>query len=195
MKSFNEVGLQSAVPADLASRASASVQKLRQNARVIPEHCKTVTLHRVPVCETDMMGIVHHANYVTYCERGRLEFLRRRGLPYKEMVERGYHMPVVKLKLRYKRPAHFDDVLAIETRLGAVTRVTVRFNYVVRRKSAEPGASPEVLLDGYILLACINQRHRPRPLPEDVVQTLFLPESSALDADGSSELSSGTPVD
>jgi acyl-CoA thioester hydrolase len=127
------------------------------------------------------MGIVHHANYVAYFERGRLEYLRRRGLPYKEMVERGYHMPVVELNLRYKRPAHFDDVLAVQTRLGALSRVTVRFNYTVSRPQPDGDGPAELLLEGHILLACINGKHRPRPLPEDVVRTLFRPELSTSD--------------
>ena len=85
-----------------------------------------------------MMGVVHHGNYVALFERGRLEYLRRRGLPYKKMVERGYHMPVVELNLRYRKPAHFDDLLCVETRLGALSRVTVRFNYVVSRPKLDP---------------------------------------------------------
>jgi acyl-CoA thioester hydrolase len=149
--------------------------------RNIPEHCSTQTVQRVCVAETDMMGIVHHANYVAYFERGRLEYLRRRGLPYKEMVERGYHMPVVELNLRYKKPAYFDDLLSVETRLGALTRVTVRFNYTVSRPALDPLGSGDLLLEGHILLACVDERNRPRPLPEDVVSTLFLPEISQSD--------------
>lgn len=149
--------------------------------RIIPEHCATHTVQRVCVAETDMMGIVHHANYVAYFERGRLEYLRRRGLPYKEMVDRGYHMPVVELNLRYRKPAHFDDLLSVETRLGALTRVTVRFNYAVRRPKLAASEPPELLLEGHILLACVDAKNRPRPLPADVVSTLFLPELSQRD--------------
>jgi acyl-CoA thioester hydrolase len=147
--------------------------------RVIPDHCATQTLQRVCVAETDMMGIVHHANYVTYFEKGRLEYLRRRGMPYKAVVDRGYHMPVVELNIRYRKPAYFDDLLSVETRLGALTRVTVRFNYAVSRP--KPGESPELLLEGHILLACVGENKRPRPLPEDVVSILFLPEISQID--------------
>jgi acyl-CoA thioester hydrolase len=153
----------------------------RSRERVIPEHCATHTLQRVCVAETDMMGIVHHANYVAYFEKGRLEYLRRRGLPYKEMVERGYHMPVVELNLRYRKPAHFDDLLSVETRLGALSRVTVRFNYTVSRPKLESREPPELLVEGHILLACVDENNRPRPLPEDVVRTLFLPEISRTD--------------
>jgi acyl-CoA thioester hydrolase len=149
--------------------------------RIIPDHCRTQTLHRVSVAETDMMGIVHHANYVLLFERGRLEYLRRRGLPYKDMVERGYHMPVVELNVRYRKPAHFDDLLRLETRLGALSRVTVRFDYIVSRPRPDATEPAELLLEGHILLACVDVKNRPRALPEDVVPTLFLPESSASD--------------
>jgi acyl-CoA thioester hydrolase len=149
--------------------------------RDIPDHCYTETVQRVCVAETDMMGVVHHANYVAYFERGRLEYLRRRGLPYKEMVERGYHMPVVELNLRYRKPARFDDVLRVGTRLGSLSRVTVRFNYTVSRAKLDGSDTCELLLEGHILLACIDESSRPRPLPEDVVRTLFLPELSQSD--------------
>ena len=138
----------------------------------------SVLRHRVAFYETDAMGIVHHANYVLLFERGRLEFLRRRGLPYKEMVERGFHMPVVELNLRYRKPAHFDDLLWVETRLGALSRVTVRFNYVISRPKLDPRENAELLAEGHILLACVDAKNRPRPLPEDVVQTVFAPELS-----------------
>jgi len=149
--------------------------------RIIPDHCHTQTVHRVCVADTDMMGIVHHANYVAMFERGRLEYLRQRGLPYKEMVERGFHMPVVELHVRYRRPAHFDDLLCVETRLGALSRVTVRFNYAIRRPKPDAREPAELLLEGHILLACVDEKNRPRPLPEDVVRTLFLPEISPSD--------------
>lgn len=154
----------------------------------LPDHCRTHTLHRVSVVETDMMGIVHHANYVAMFERGRLEYLRRRGLPYKAMVARGFHMPVVELNVRYRRPARFEDVLRVETRLGAVTRVTARFDYSISRLSAE---SPqlELLLEASVLLACVDDRTRPRPLPEDVLSGLLLPEQPA------APITPGSPAD
>jgi acyl-CoA thioester hydrolase len=158
------------------------------HGRAIPEHCTTETLQRVCVGETDMMGIVHHQNYVAYFEKGRLEYMRRRGMPYKDMVDRGIHMPVVELNIRYKKPARFDDLLRVETRLAALTRVTVRFDYTVRRPdpNTPPAvAEPEVLLQGHILLACVDDKHRPRALPEDIVGILFLSEVARSDDLGS----------
>jgi acyl-CoA thioester hydrolase len=145
----------------------------------IPDHCLSETLQRISVAETDMMGIVHHGHYVDYFERGRLEYMRRRGISYKEFVARGYHMPVIELNVRYRKPALFDDLLRVETRLGALTRVTVRFDYVLRRaRDADAGTEGEsdLLLEAVVVLACIDARHRPRGLPEDVVQMLLSPE-------------------
>jgi acyl-CoA thioester hydrolase len=146
----------------------------------IPEHCLSETLQRIGVGETDMMGIVHHGHYVDYFERGRLEYMRRRGLSYKDFVGRGLHMPVIELNVRYKKPAYFDDLISVETRLAALTRVTVRFDYVLRRPvtggPSDAPTEPELLLEAMVMLACVDARHRPRGLPEDVVQMLFSPE-------------------
>ena len=143
----------------------------------IPDHCFTRTQQRVGVADTDLMGIVHHANYVTYFERGRLEYLRRRGLPYKQLVDRGLHMPVIELALRYRKPAHFDDLLCVTTRLGGMTRATLRFDYTVSRVEPAPDG-PGPLIEGHVLLACVDARQRPRGLPEDVAEVLFAPEAT-----------------
>jgi acyl-CoA thioester hydrolase len=152
-------------------------ERLRPADPNIPDHCSTITLQRVCVGETDMMGVVHHANYVSYCEKGRLEYLRRRGLPYKVLVERGLHMPVIDLHLRYRRPALFDDLLSVETRLGALTRVTARFDYQIRRADPDRALPAELLVEGQVLLACIGDKQRPRALPEDLADRLFMPEN------------------
>jgi acyl-CoA thioester hydrolase len=165
----------------------------------IPEHCWTHTLHRVSVMETDMMGIVHHANYVALLERGRLEYLRHRGLAYKALVQSGFHMPVVELNIRYRKPARFEDVLRIETRLGAVSRVTVRFDYVVSRLQPESSMA-ELLIEANVLLACVDEKTnvllacvdeqtRPRALPQAMRHGLFLPEQPR------ARLTPGNPAD
>jgi len=134
-----------------------------------PEHCVTRTPLRVRFFETDLMGIVHHAAYLTYVEAGRVEYLRRRGADYRELNTRGFHMPVIEAHLEYKRAARFDDELVIETRLGALTRVTVRFDYTVLR-------GEELLVRGHTTLACVDDAHKPRRIPEDVALLLQVAE-------------------
>lgn len=117
------------------------------------------------------MGIVHHAVYFTYVEAGRVEYLRRRGADYRALNARGFHMPVVDAHLVYKRASRFDDELVVETRLGALTRVTVRFDYRVLRDG-------ELLTHGHTLLACVDETHTPRRIPADVAEMLVAPESA-----------------
>jgi acyl-CoA thioester hydrolase len=135
-----------------------------------PEHCVNRLGMRVRFFETDLMGIVHHAAYLTYVEAGRVEYLRRRGADYRALTERGFHMPVVEAHLEYKRSSRFDDELVVETRLGATSRVTVRFDYRVLR-----GA--ELLVTGHTLLACVDDSHKPRRIPEDVARMLVAAET------------------
>ena len=124
---------------------------------------------RVRFFETDLMGIVHHATYLTYVEAGRVEYLRARGADYRELVRRGFHMPVVEASLSYKRPSHFDDELVIETRLAALTRVTTRFEYRILR-------GEDLVATATTLLACIDAESKPRRIPEDVAALLVAPE-------------------
>src|SRR5580698_907769 len=76
-----------------------------------PAKSKTTAEVRVRFCDTDLMGIVHHANYFAYFEVGRVEWLRKRGVAYTDWASRGLHLPVVDASIRYRVPARFDDVL------------------------------------------------------------------------------------
>src|SRR5262249_25527903 len=114
-------------------RCGASSSRCALESKPFPSHCVTRLPMRVRFFETDLMGIVHHAAYLTYAEAGRVEYLRRRGADYRGLMERGLHMPVVEAELKFRRAARFDDELVVETRLGALSRVTVRFDYDVLR--------------------------------------------------------------
>lgn len=139
--------------------------------RSVPDHCLTRLALRVRFFETDLMGIVHHATYLTYVEAGRVEYLRRRGADYRALMDRGFHMPVVEARLHYRRTARFDDELVVATRLGTVTRVTVRFDYQIFRGG-------DLLVEGHTLLACVDAAHKPRRIPADVVELLRAPEQA-----------------
>jgi acyl-CoA thioester hydrolase len=115
----------------------------------------------VRFCETDLMGIVHHANYLTYFEAGRVDWLHRRGISYDKWVEKGIHLPVVEAKLRYRKAARFDEVLVVETSCVDITRVTVRFGYRILR-------GEDLLCEGETLLACVGQDLAPKRIPPDI---------------------------
>src|SRR5262245_3874075 len=119
------------------------------------------TLHDVPpyltsryslvvrFCETDLMGIVHHANYLNYFETGRVDWLHRRAIRYETWASRGIHLPVVEARIKYRKAARFDETLLIETTCYEVKRATVLFGYRILRDA-------DLLCDGETLLACVG---------------------------------------
>ena len=125
---------------------------------------------RVRFCETDLMGIVHHSNYLAYFEAGRVEWLRRRGVAYADWAARGVHLPVVEASVRYRAPARFDDVIAVETRLVELRAASLRFEYRMERIPESP-AEPELLAEGFTRLACVNEHHAVQRFSSDLLAT------------------------
>ena len=91
---------------------------------------------RVNYSDVDRMGLLHHAAYLRYFERCREEFSRRRGASYAEMEDNGWLIVVVDATVKYRLPARFDEVLAIEVRLVSVGHAALRFEYDVRREGS-----------------------------------------------------------
>lgn len=85
--------------------------------------------HRVNFYDTDAMAVVHHSNYIRWFEIGRVEFLRMLGITLNDMMEDGYVFPITDVKCKYLHPAKFDDVLVIETKPTALTKVKMAFDY------------------------------------------------------------------
>jgi acyl-CoA thioester hydrolase len=130
-----------------------------------PLTARTRSTVRVRFCDTDLMGIVHHANYLAYFEMGRVEWLRKRAVTYSDWTLRGIHLPVVDASVRYRAPARFDDCLTIDTRLVELRAASLRFEYRLERDDT-------LLAEGSTRLACIGPGHTLRRLPADIVLVL-----------------------
>ena len=114
---------------------------------------------RVRYRETDAQGIVNNADYLSYFEVGRVEWLRAAGLSYRELEKEGYGLVVVEVLARYKRPAFFDDELTVRTELIELKRASLSFGYTVLR-------GDEVLVTGRTLHGCMDlTTGKPRRLP------------------------------
>ena len=118
------------------------------------------------------MGIVHHASYLGYFEAARVEWLRRRNVTYRDWAARGLHLPVVDAALRYRAPAHFDDLLAIETRLSELRGVSMRFTYRILRGTT-------LLTEGSTRLAMVDANHQLMKLEKWMIEILRQPEQPA----------------
>ncbi|SDN21246.1 acyl-CoA thioester hydrolase [Paenibacillus sp. yr247] len=92
---------------------------------------------RVRYEETDQMGVVYHANYLTWFEIGRTELIRGLGYPYRRIEDKGHLLPVVEAEVKFKKPARYDDLVAIHTRVVEMTGVRLHFAYEIRKVSEE----------------------------------------------------------
>src|ERR1700738_3795109 len=88
---------------------------------------------RVRYAETDRMGLLHHANYLVYFEQGRTELLRARGLSYKDLEDQGFLLVLVRVQVRYRSPARYDDVLTLRTSVVRTTSVKIEHRYELLR--------------------------------------------------------------
>lgn len=94
--------------------------------------------------ETDMMGVVHHSNYIRWFEEARIEFMRDIGLSYKTMEEEGVQIPVVSINCKYKKPALFDDSVIILSSVKKYNGIVIELEYkVINEKNGEELATGE----------------------------------------------------
>jgi acyl-CoA thioester hydrolase len=84
---------------------------------------------RVRYAETDKMGYVYYGNYAQYYEVGRVEAMRQLGLSYKVMEDDGIMMPVLSFKIKYIKPAFYDDVITIKTTIKEIPQLRILFEY------------------------------------------------------------------
>jgi acyl-CoA thioester hydrolase len=114
---------------------------------------------RVRYAETDRMGLLHHANYLIYFEQGRTELLRSHGLSYKDLEDKGYLLVLTKMEVKYRWPAHYDDVVTLKTIVTRTTSVRIDHRY-------EMYCQGRLLAEAASTLACVDRDGRPQALPD-----------------------------
>lgn len=92
---------------------------------------------RVRFAETDQMRIAHHSSYVIWLEASRVEWLRDRGLYYRQLEDEGVSLAVSGLQLEYRAAARFDDELEVTASLVEARSRRFRFDYRVTRVADE----------------------------------------------------------
>ena len=109
------------------------------------------------------MGVVYHANYLVWCEVGRTEFIRARGLSYAEMERAGVGLAVSDVSMRFHAPAKYDDVVRVVTTLTSVRSRAITFEYLI--SSVGTG---ERLVSAHTTLIALDRAGRPVSLPPEV---------------------------
>ena len=126
------------------------------------------TEHRFPVRiyfeDTDLSGVVYHANYLRYMERARSDMLRLAGIGQRAAQEAGEGAYAVSsLAIRYRRPARLDDALIVVTRLIQVRAASVDIHQRVMR-----GA--EILTEADVTAALVSVSGKPKRQPKTWVE-------------------------
>jgi acyl-CoA thioester hydrolase len=124
---------------------------------------------RVRYAETDRMGLLHHANYLVYFEQARTELLRQMGMTYRDLEDQGFYLVVSKVEVKYKRPAHYDDVLTVRTTVTRTTAVRLEHKYEVF------GPDGHLCCEGSSTLACVDGEGKIQPMPEWVSRPPLAP--------------------
>ena len=101
---------------------------------------------RVRYGETDQMGVVYHGNYALYLEMGRIEWLRKLGISYKDMEARGVMLPVVSMALNFKKSACYDDVINVKTQLKKIPTARIEFEYKITNEQGDILTTAETTL-------------------------------------------------
>lgn len=102
---------------------------------------------RVRYKDTDCMKVAYYGNYLTWFEVGRVEYLRRVGMPISE-VDQKVHLPVVEAFVRYHRPARLDELLEVRCWVSERKRASFRFSYEILNETGDTVAA------GYTRHAC-----------------------------------------
>ena len=92
---------------------------------------KHQTKIRIRYGETDQMGFVYYGNYAQFLEIGRVETLRSLGFSYKSLEDQGILLPVADLQIRYLKPALYDDLITIRTKIVTIPTVKIELTYEI----------------------------------------------------------------
>jgi acyl-CoA thioester hydrolase len=123
---------------------------------------------RVRYGETDQMGYVYYGNYAQYLEIGRVEWLRSFGISYKSMEDSGIMLPVTQMSINYLKPAKYDDLLTIVTRLKKNPLVKIIFDFEIFNEKKELLTTAEVTL-----VFIDMKKNKPTKAPKSLLDKLY----------------------
>jgi acyl-CoA thioester hydrolase len=126
---------------------------------------------RVYYADTDFSGVVYHARYLEFLERGRSDFLRLAGVHHTELAD-GIHgekivWVVRRMEIDFRAPARIDDILTIDTRTETISGARIAMAQRLSRGG-------DLLLEARVEAAIIGENGRPRRFPQEWMAA-FLP--------------------
>jgi acyl-CoA thioester hydrolase len=122
---------------------------------------------RVYYEDTDFSGVVYHATYARFFERGRSDFLRAAGIAHAALLERADPLAfaVLRLDIRFKKPARIDDSLVVATVYESVSGARIMINQSLTRAG-------DTIATALVEACCIGLDGRPRRAPKELLSAL-----------------------
>ena len=110
--------------------------------------------------DTDAAGIVYYANYLKFLERARSEAIYSMGLTNKKLLNDHETLIIVKsCKIDYKKPAKFEDLLEIISKIKTISKSSFTMDQMIKRKE-------EIISESEIVLVTVNTEGKPIRIPD-----------------------------
>jgi acyl-CoA thioester hydrolase len=122
--------------------------------------------HRVTYTECTVGNHVYHSRYLDLLEAARGEFIRSLGATVLRWQENDMIFPVIEARLRYKFPARYDDLLAIEVWVTALEKVRLNFGHRILNQNGK------LILEAETFHVCTGIDEKPKRLPEELATKL-----------------------
>ncbi len=127
---------------------------------------------RVYFADTDFSGVVYHARYLEFLERGRSDYLRLSGIHHTELLDGRHGEKIVwvlrRMEIDFRQPARIDDILTIETRPESISGARIFMAQQIRR-------ADEILIDAKVEAAIVGEAGKPKRFPREWIAR-FLPK-------------------
>ena len=132
---------------------------------------------RVYFADTDFSGVVYHARYLEFLERGRSDYLRLSGIHHTELADGKHGERIVwvvrRIEIDFRAPARIDDILTVETRTERISGARIFMRQTILRGT-------EILIEAKVEAAIIGERGRPKRFPAEWIER-FLPKGDDRD--------------
>lgn len=118
---------------------------------------------RVRYAETDQMGVVYHTNYLIWCEMGRTDFIRTRGMSYDDIERSGTLLAVSALSARFLGAARYEQMIRVQTTLVSIQSRSIVFDYLISNSE-----TAGTLVTARTALISVDAGGRPKAMSPDI---------------------------
>ena len=111
---------------------------------------------------TDCGGVVYYGEYLKFFEEARTELMREKGIPIEDLMKEDILFVVARQEIDYRFPAHYADILEIQTRLTHTSKVKIEFVYEIKNQNNQ------IISTGRTVVVCVDKNLKPKTIPESI---------------------------